>query len=98
LLLAGLLLMPAFAWAQDDAGPPPIPDTTATTLQVDRFANLYQGQFTPGQGFDIIRTEKGMLNVSFYGLFRYLNQLPGDQKFTDHLGRVKNVETRQDLN
>ena len=93
-LLAGI---PLAARAQDDAGPPPLPDTTKAAA-VDRFANLYQGQFTPGQGFDIIRTEKGTLNVSFYGLFRYLNQLPADQTFTDHLGRVQTVKARNDLN
>jgi hypothetical protein len=84
------------ARAQDDAGPPPIPDTTAA--QPDRFANLYAGQFTPGAGFDIIRTEKGSLNVSFYGLFRYINQMPGEQTNIDHLGRERTVKARNDIN
>ena len=90
-----LMLAPLAARAQDDAGPPPLPDTTS---KVDKFANLYQGQFTPGSGFDIIRTEVGTLNVSFYGLFRYINQMPGGQKFTDHLGRERTVAARNDLN
>jgi hypothetical protein len=83
------------ARAQDDAGPPPLPDTTKT---VDRYENLYQGQFTPGSGFDIIRTRAGTLNISFYGLFRYVNQMPAGQTFTDHLGRERSVKTRNDLN
>ncbi len=37
------------------------------------------------------------LNISFYGLFRYVNQLPGDQDFIDHLGGVRTVKTRNDL-
>jgi hypothetical protein len=92
-----LLGLPIRAHAQDEGGPPPVPDTTKTA-NIERYSNLYQGQFSPGQGFDLIRTEKGTLNISVYGLFRYLNQLPGDQTFTDHLGRVKTVKTRNDLN
>jgi hypothetical protein len=90
-----LVLAPLAARAQDDAGPQPLPDTT---FHADKFANLYQGQFTPGSGFDIIRTEGGSLNISFYGLFRYLNQLPAEQTYLDHLGRGRTVKTRNDLN
>lgn len=96
-IVLGLLLTPLVARAQDDAGPPPLPDTTKTA-KVDRYANLYQGQFTPGQGFDIIRTTKGTLNISCYGVFRYVNQLPAGQTFIDHLGRERPVTTRNDLN
>ena len=85
------------ARAQDDAGPPPLPDTTAA-FQTERFANLYQGQFTPGSGYDIILTKSGSLNISCYGVFRYLNQMPAEQTYTDHLGRVRTVKTRNDLN
>lgn len=96
LVLAMALAAPTAAWAQDEGGPPPLPDTTKTNI--DRYANMYQGQFTPGQGFDIIRTEKGTLNISVYGLFRYLNQMPGDQTYTDHLGRTRTVKAKNDLN
>jgi hypothetical protein len=89
-------MLPRSVHAQDDAGPPPVPDTTAAAP--DRFANLYQGQFTPGQGFDIIRTEKGTLNISLYGLFRYINQTPANQTNTDHLGHVRSVKARNDIN
>jgi hypothetical protein len=97
LLLVGLLSLPVVARAQDDAGPPPVADTTKAA-KPDKYDNLYQGQFTPGSGFDIIRTTKGSLNISMYGLFRYLNQMPGDQTFTDHLGNVRTVHARNDLN
>jgi hypothetical protein len=98
--LAGgtMMLAPHAARAQDDAGPPPLADTSSAVAKANRYDNLYQGQFTPGSGFDIIRTTKGTLNISFYGLFRYLNQMPGDQSFTDHLGRVQTVKARNDLN
>jgi len=91
-----LAVLPLAARAQDDAGPPPIPDSTDTSI--DRFSNLYQGQFTPGQGFDIIRTSAGSLNISVYGVFRYIDQSPGNQTFVDHLGRVRTVKARNDIN
>jgi hypothetical protein len=56
------------------------------------------GQFSPGGGFDLIRSERGSLNISVYGLFRYLNQIPGNQKFTDHLGRERVVKAKHDIN
>lgn len=95
--LGMLAAVPIAAIAQDEGGAPPVADTTLAA-KVDRFDNLYQGQFTPGQGFDIIRTTKGTLNISFYGLFRYLNQLPAEQTYTDHLGRQRTVDPRNDLN
>src|SRR5262249_45579245 len=96
LMVLCLAFLPFTARAQDDAGPPPIPDSTDT--HIDRFSNLYQGQFTPGQGFDIIRTSAGSLNISVYGVFRYIDQSPGNQTFVDHLGNVRTVKARNDIN
>jgi hypothetical protein len=67
-------------------------------LQKDEYKNQYIGQFTPGSGFDIIRTTRGSLNISVYGLFRFLDQTPGKQTFTDHLGRERTVAARNDIN
>jgi hypothetical protein len=84
--------------AQDEAPiEAPAADSTAAKAK-ERYPNLYSGEFTPGSGFDIIQTERGSLNVSAYGLFRYLNQMPGEQTFTDHLGRVRTVKARNDIN
>ncbi len=52
----------------------------------------------PRKGFDIVKTKRASLNISFYGLFRYMNQMPGDQTFIDHLGRERAVKARNDLN
>ena len=93
---SGLTLTSSVASAQDEGGPPPFPDSTLIALE--KFDNLYQGQFTPGSGFDIIRTSAGSLNISVYGLFRYINQLPGQQTFVDHLGRTRTVKARNDMN
>lgn len=51
----------------------------------------------PGQGFQVAKTERGDLWISAYGLFRYLNQLPADQTFVDHLGRERTIDTRNDV-
>jgi len=104
LLVAGLVIVPGFARAQDEA-PTQAGDSTGTASPADtsenfnisKYDNLYAGQFTPGAGFDLIRTKRGSVNVSVYGLFRYINQGPPNQTFTDHLGRVRKVSTRNDL-
>ncbi|HEX6749532.1 MAG TPA: hypothetical protein VF092_19715 [Longimicrobium sp.] len=87
------VLAPRLA-AQDEA-----PTTAPAEAAADTgYQNTSAGEFTPAKGFDILRTERGSLNVSFYGLFRYMNQLPGEQTFTDHLGRERTVKARNDLN
>ena len=32
-----------------------------------------------------------------YALIRYINQLPADQQFTDHLGNVHDIDARNDI-
>jgi len=55
------------------------------------------GEFNPGRGFTVGRGEYGELNLSGYMAARYLNQLPGVQSATDHLGRPIKVAPRQDF-
>jgi hypothetical protein len=62
------------------------------------FANTFGGEFAPGSGFDIIKTERGSLNISVYGLWRYMNQYPVGRSFTDHLGVARPVNPRNDVN
>jgi hypothetical protein len=97
ILLAGLSLIPRSARAQDEAGPPPGADTTGTVPR-ESYANHISGEFTPARGFDIIRTARGSLNISVYGLFRSLSQFPANQTYTDHLGRERTVAARNDIN
>jgi hypothetical protein len=54
------------------------------------------GEFDPGQGFLIGRTDFGEMAISAYGLFRYLNQV-SDTTFTDHLGNEHIVDPRNDF-
>ena len=51
----------------------------------------------PGQGFEVVKTDRGNLWISGYMLARYLNQLPADQTFVDHLGRERVIDTRNDI-
>jgi len=55
------------------------------------------GEFNPGRGFTVARGEYGELNLSGYMVARYLNQLPGTQTATDHLGRPVPVAPREDF-
>ena len=55
------------------------------------------GEFNPGRGFTVGRSEYGELNLSGYMAVRYLNQLPGEQSGIDHLGRPVAVDPRQDF-
>lgn len=91
----GMALLSMALEAQDEVGR--IAEDTASKAD-SAFANTSAGEFTPSKGFDIFRSERASLNISFYGLFRYLNQMPGDQTFTDHLGRQRSVKARNDLN
>lgn len=55
------------------------------------------GAVEPGNGFLIGRTSHGELSLSAYALIRYLNQMPADQTFVDHLGREHEVDPRHDI-
>src|SRR5215204_5346142 len=96
LVLACLITMLSLPLrAQEDAGREP---TDTATGADGSWPNNIAGEFTPAKGFDIAKTKVASLNISFYGLFRYMNQTPGDQTFTDHLGRERAVKARNDLN
>src|SRR3954468_7863778 len=90
-----IAILPSRAGAQEEAGREPN-DTTA--ISDATYPNNFAGEFTPAKGFDIAKTKIASLNISFYGLFRYMNQTPGSQTFTDHLGRERTVKARNHLN
>ncbi len=50
-----------------------------------------------GEGFVIGRTDHGSLGVSAYAVIRYINQLPPTQTFPDHLGNVRAIDPRNDI-
>lgn len=61
------------------------------------FENTTAGEFTPGKGFTLFKTNLASLNISVYALARYINQMPGNQEFEDHLGRTRIADTRNDI-
>jgi hypothetical protein len=98
LILSSILAAPRTARAQDEAPVMAELDTTALKQGKMAYANTFAGAFTPAGGFDLIKTERGTLNISGYGLWRWLDQMPAEQTFTDHLGRERTVKARNDLN
>lgn len=91
------LLLPLKVRAQDQADVD-APSTATGEPDLAPAGNEISGEFTPAKGFDLAKTRWGSLNISLYGLVRYVNQLPGDQNDVDHLGRVREVKARNDLN
>jgi hypothetical protein len=80
---------------EDAAAPAPEPEPAErapTEPDVETW-----GEFDPGSGFLVGRSSAGELSISAYGLVRYINQLPADETFTDHLGNEHPVDTREDL-
>ncbi len=66
-------------------------------LKDSAYANYASGEFTPGRGFDMVRSKFGTLNISMYAIARYLNQMPGQQTWQDHLGRDRDFVGRNDF-
>jgi hypothetical protein len=55
------------------------------------------GEFDPGKGFVIGKSSLGELDISGYALVRYVDQMPGEQTFTDHLGNTRTSDGRNDI-
>ncbi len=55
------------------------------------------GEFEPGEGFLVGRSSAGELAISAYALVRYIDQMPAEQTFTDHLGDEHPVDNREDI-
>jgi len=83
------LLGPAIAQA---AAQPPAQNPREPTERIETW-----GEFDPGAGFLLARTDFGELSLSTYALLRYMNQMPADQTFTDHFGNVRSVDARNDI-
>jgi len=90
-----LAITPLRLTAQEDPGKSP---DDSSAVEDTLYTSSIGGEFRPAKGFDLVRTKRSSLNISFYGLFRYMNQMPGSQTFEDHLGRERTVKARNDLN
>lgn len=59
--------------------------------------NTISGELTPGKGFSLIKTQYGTLNLGIYAVVRYLDQVPGNQVWYDHLGNPQAFVGRDDI-
>lgn len=99
-------------WGYDDRGvwvrdgcageflltaPAPTGQVPAPAVATERPPIETWGEFDPGEGFLVGRSSAGELSISAYALLRYLNQLPPDETFVDHLGNIRPVDTRNDV-
>ena len=87
-----ILGQPAGAAGESQAPSPATPREQPTEPAVETW-----GEFDPGKGFLVGRNGLGELSISAYALVRYLDQMPGDATFTDHLGNVRSVTGRNDI-
>jgi hypothetical protein len=61
------------------------------------YPNMAAGEFTPGRGFQIVKNRFASLNVSMYAMARYINQLPAEDTWYDHLGNARPYVGRNDI-
>jgi hypothetical protein len=54
-------------------------------------------EFTPGKGFELAHGKHGSVNFSTYVLLRWVDQVPDNKTFTDHLGRERTLDPRNDI-
>jgi hypothetical protein len=79
------------------AQPAPAPGQTGGNMVPSPERVEQWGEFNPGNGFLVGRSSVGELGISAYALVRYVNQMPGEQTFTDHLGNERLVDGRNDI-
>jgi hypothetical protein len=93
-ILIAALLFSVSAHAIDAKGDDPkkVNDATGTGE-----TSAAAGGFEPGKGFKLLDSPYGSVNFSLYFLVRYLNQMPAEQTFTDHLGNQQPVDPRNDI-
>lgn len=75
--------------------PQPVVETRLAESHLD--ASNPFGEFTPGRGFTVARTDYGELQLSVYSYLRYLNQRGLDSTYVDHFGEVRQIDTRGDF-
>lgn len=81
-----------------DTADTPSPNEKPLMLMYDTtYQNMAGGQFVPGKGFQLVKNDFASLNIGFYAVVRYLNQLPGETTWKDHLGRKRDFYGRNDF-
>ena len=102
-LAAVLCMVPVLGAAQDEGQPNPA-DSMAKPSAAPRdsalikpIVNTTAGEFTPGRGFQVFTSKEASLNISLYSVFRWIDQTPGDQTYTDHLGNTQTVSAKNTM-
>ncbi len=72
-------------------------DTTWVDPGTTVYPNSAAGEFTPGKGFQLVKSKFASLNLSLYGMARWVNQMPGEDTWYDHLDSLKTFEGRNDI-
>ena len=89
---------PSFHFGRGPRTRPAALSRTQVTAVDAKYKNDIAGEFTPPKA-STSQDRSGRASTSASTvLFRYMNQLPGEQTFTDHLGRERTVKARNDLN
>ena len=60
-------------------------DTTWVDPGTTVYPNSAAGEFTPGKGFQLVKSKFASLNLSLYGMARWVNQRPGEDTWYDHV-------------
>jgi len=82
-----------------DASVPPPLETEGAVADRGTFTPKVEtwGVYDPGRGFMVGKSDFGQLDISAYGMVRYMNQNDDDDVFTDHLGNERTVDARHDI-
>jgi hypothetical protein len=92
LLMSASATAAGTATSKQDDNPSQSSDATGSGIRAGE-----TGGFEPGKGFKLLDTPYGSVNFSLYFLVRYLNQMPAEQTFTNHLGEQVPVDPRNDI-
>jgi hypothetical protein len=87
LLLLHVFVITAAGQASNGTAAKPDPDERPSFGALD----------ATGSGVVVHRSDVGEIVLGAYALVRYINQLPADQQFTDHLGNTHDIDTRNDI-
>ena len=75
----------------------PVDESLASEKESQNVWEDSYGFYSPGKGATLFTGPGGEVSLSAYALLRYLNQMPDDQTFTDHLGNEHPVNARHDI-
>jgi hypothetical protein len=96
---SGVVLLFVFLFSTVSVAQMTEPTADSTNIDPNNtvYPNAAAGEFTPGRGFQLVKNKFASLNVSMYAMARYINQLPGDDIWHDHLGNARQFKGRNDI-